>query len=294
VSGVGTITIKGAVTGAVLATKTVTFYGAVAKITATADKAQIGVRNTDTLVVSAIAYDAANVQIPSFDMYVTSSDTAVISTGTCGATSAKTICTFTGVKAGTASITLKDAATAAASTVTSNAVSIRVAGGASALASVKVEFDKTTYQPGEVASIKVTPLDAAGLVLADDTYTVFSSTGLVTDYAFLTSPASNTITLAGAHNGGVDGTGTVNGVATYKVYMPLAEGKITVKYTTASTGYTPTTAAGVAGSITATVTSSGSAALAAVNALATTVASLRTLIVTLTNLVLKIQKKVKA
>jgi hypothetical protein len=48
--------------------------------------------------------------------------------------------------------------------------------------------------------------------------------------------------------------------------------------------------------ITATVnvTDSGSAALAAVTALASTVASLRTLIVTLTNLVLKIQKKVKA
>ena len=36
------------------------------------------------------------------------------------------------------------------------------------------------------------------------------------------------------------------------------------------------------------------AALAAVNALAVTVASLKTLITTLTNLVLKIQKKVKA
>jgi hypothetical protein len=45
---------------------------------------------------------------------------------------------------------------------------------------------------------------------------------------------------------------------------------------------------------TATVTDSGAAALAAVNALATTVASLKTLITTLTNLVLKIQKKVKA
>jgi hypothetical protein len=44
----------------------------------------------------------------------------------------------------------------------------------------------------------------------------------------------------------------------------------------------------------ASVTDSGAAALAAVNALATTVASLKTLITTLTNLVLKIQKKVKA
>jgi hypothetical protein len=47
-------------------------------------------------------------------------------------------------------------------------------------------------------------------------------------------------------------------------------------------------------SATAAITDNGAAALAAVTALATTVASLRTLITTLTNLVLKIQKKVKA
>ena len=44
----------------------------------------------------------------------------------------------------------------------------------------------------------------------------------------------------------------------------------------------------------ATITDNAAAALAAVTALATTVASLKTLITTLTNLVLKIQKKVKA
>jgi hypothetical protein len=51
---------------------------------------------------------------------------------------------------------------------------------------------------------------------------------------------------------------------------------------------------GTAISATAVVNDSGAAALAAVTALATTVASLKTLITTLTNLVLKIQKKVKA
>jgi len=50
----------------------------------------------------------------------------------------------------------------------------------------------------------------------------------------------------------------------------------------------------VAVTATANVTDNAAAALAAVNALATTVASLRTLITTLTNLVLKIQKKVRA
>jgi hypothetical protein len=83
----------------------------------------------------------------------------------------------------------------------------------------------------------------------------------------------------------------VAGAKTYVVYMPVNGG--TVKVT--ATGGTSLPVSGqVAVSATATVTDSGAAALAAVNALATTVASLRTLITTLTNLVLKIQKKVKA
>jgi hypothetical protein len=62
-----------------------------------------------------------------------------------------------------------------------------------------------------------------------------------------------------------------------------------------ATGGTSLPVAGqVAVSASATVTNDAAAALAAVTALATTVASLRTLITTLTNLVLKIQKKVKA
>jgi hypothetical protein len=77
----------------------------------------------------------------------------------------------------------------------------------------------------------------------------------------------------------------------YKVFMPASGGSVKIS----ATGGSALPAAGqVAVSATATVTDSGAAALAAVNALATTVASLRTLITTLTNLVLKIQKKVKA
>jgi ABC-type spermidine/putrescine transport system permease subunit I len=77
----------------------------------------------------------------------------------------------------------------------------------------------------------------------------------------------------------------------YTVYMPTSGATIIAK----ATGGTGVALAGrVAVSATATVTDSGAAALAAVTALATTVASLKTLITTLTNLVLKIQKKVKA
>jgi len=77
----------------------------------------------------------------------------------------------------------------------------------------------------------------------------------------------------------------------YTVYMPSAGGTVTLS-ATGGTGLP--VSARVAVTASATVTDSGAAALAAVNALATTVASLRTLITTLTNLVLKIQKKVKA
>jgi hypothetical protein len=73
--------------------------------------------------------------------------------------------------------------------------------------------------------------------------------------------------------------------------MPVSGGLVSLS----ATGGTALPAANqVALTATATVTDSGAAALAAVTALATTVASLRTLIVTLTNLVLKIQKKVRA
>jgi hypothetical protein len=83
------------------------------------------------------------------------------------------------------------------------------------------------------------------------------------------------------------------------VFLPFAAGSVTATWTL--TGTAGTASGALAKELTATkiapaitITDSGAAALAAVNALATTVASLRTLIVTLTNLVLKIQKKVKA
>jgi hypothetical protein len=85
--------------------------------------------------------------------------------------------------------------------------------------------------------------------------------------------------------------GRVTPALVYTVYMPASGGTMTIS----ATGGTSLPAAGqVKGTATATVTDNAAAALAAVTALATTVASLRTLITTLTNLVLKIQKKVKA
>jgi hypothetical protein len=84
---------------------------------------------------------------------------------------------------------------------------------------------------------------------------------------------------------------TLDPIGQVTFFMPLAGGTVTVT----GKGGTSLPASGqVTVTATATVTDSGAAALAAVTALATTVASLKTLITTLTNLVLKIQKKVKA
>jgi hypothetical protein len=86
-------------------------------------------------------------------------------------------------------------------------------------------------------------------------------------------------------------SGAKAGAAVYTVFMPASGGTVTI---TATGGSSLSLAAQVAVTASATVTDSGAAALAAVTALATQVASLRTLITTLTNLVLKIQKKVRA
>jgi len=75
-------------------------------------------------------------------------------------------------------------------------------------------------------------------------------------------------------------------------YAPTQGGSLTFTAKGASTFSVASQTTGA--SVTIAVTDNGAAALAAVTALATTVASLKTLITTLTNLVLKIQKKVKA
>jgi hypothetical protein len=77
----------------------------------------------------------------------------------------------------------------------------------------------------------------------------------------------------------------------YYQYMPTTGGSLILTY---KGGTSVPAAAQVTGTTTVTITDNAAAALAAVTALATTVASLKTLITTLTNLVLKIQKKVKA
>jgi len=184
-----------------------------------------------------------------------------------------------------------DASTVALATATSNEVS--VTSKVAIPATVKISFNKANYAPGEVGLIIITPLDAAGAALPATTVTsalasggISSDVGLNYAGASIASSLADTTATTVAYNG----TTTVAGAETI-VFTAPAGGKITL---TAKGGSGLPLAGQVAITASATVTDNAAAALAAVTALATTVASLKTLITTLTNLVLKIQKKVKA
>jgi hypothetical protein len=250
-------------------------------------------------VILGTASDAEGVlSASSTAVYAYSSDTAVVSNfGTACAYNADyegQVCALTGVKAGTAKITLRNKSTVALSTVTSTDV-IEVTVSTSTPASIKLAFDKATYAPGEKAYILISVLDSAGKSVPTQTAQNFlSSTGITSNVAFGNGSTADTTlddaSIAVAQRN-VSAPLSTEPIMAYTVFMPASGGTVTISATGGS-------ALPVAGQVkvtaSATVTDSGAAALAAVNALATTVASLRTLITTLTNLVLKIQKKVKA
>ena len=292
-AGDGTITITGSVSGVTIATKTVKFssdtytkFGA-STIAAT-DSSVIAVSGTTK--VSALAQDAQSYLVTGLtggtDLYAFSSDTSVATVGTpsYGSATVGYSTIVTGVKAGTADIVFGNASTLAASTIKSAPVTVRVGSGTSA--DVKLTTDKTSYAPGEKITLTVTILDStAKPVVGKASYTgIFTSTGLVANMAL----GSNSDTLPTADIANYSNT---TNTKTYTLYAPVNGGTLTISGT-GGTGLA--TANQVAKSVSVTITDNASAALAAVTALATTVASLKTLIVTLTNLVLKIQKKVKA
>jgi hypothetical protein len=303
-AGVATISVK--TTSVTFTNKTVTFYAKAAKtITATVATPLLAV-SANAGAVRATAVDANGVNWTGRAYIVASSAADALIAGSttpvaCSvyvATDGYHKCDVTAKAVGTAKFKIIDASTVALATATSNEVTVTVTAGT--LASVKVEFSKATYAPNERAIIYVTPLDAAGKAMQAGSYTnLFSATGISVNGALSyagTSTTADSLTAAGSVTTAAQTSATTGaraGSMQYVVYMPAAGGTVTL---TATGGTALAESLRTAGGITAsaTVTDSGAAALAAVNALATTVASLRTLITTLTNLVLKIQKKVKA
>ena len=289
-AGTATVTVKS--TSVTFATKSVNFYSAVpTTITLTPLFTTVGVTTTSAFL--ATAKDANGVvwggSLAVYsDTLATISDTGTACSAALVATKGYHVCTVTGLVGGKAKVTVRNSTLA----VVSSALELTVTNNP--VATVKLSWDKPSYAPGEKAYLFVDALDSAGKPVAGALLSnLFASGGISLSAAAgngsdtLTSTAVYTTTsMANA----VLGTATdPRGI--YTVYMPTSGA--TVK--ASATGGTGVALAGqVAVSATASVTDSGAAALAAVTALATTVASLKTLITTLTNLVLKIQKKVKA
>ena len=213
-AGVGTITLT-TLTGTVLATEQVTFYGDIATIVATPVKSVIAV-GANTTTVKAVAKDASGVTVGAGTLYAYSSDIATVSDSATAATIVDGVATFTitGVKAGGVALTIKSG------TIASAPVSTRVEAAA---ATVKISFDKNTYLPGEAATITVQVVDAAGLPVSGKTHAnAFATGGITSTYAF--GSGSDVLTATSI-------TTDTSTAKTYKVFMPLTENTVTISAT---------------------------------------------------------------
>jgi hypothetical protein len=296
-AGVSTITFKTTKT-ALTWTRTVNFYSAKAASITAANMAPLLKVGSNTYAVAVTAKDALGAAwTGTARIYASSAADALIAgsetPSDCNAYDADTgliVCSITAKLVGTAKFKVIDAATVATANATSNEVTVTVK--STTASGVKIAFNKATYAPGEKALVTVSPVDAAGANLPEASVTNLLAAGGIKSSLQLGSGSASmesvTVTTSSYSSAA---SNLVAGAMTYVVYMPVVGG--TVKLT--ATGGSGLPIAGqVEVSATATVTDNAAAALAAVTALATTVASLRTLITTLTNLVLKIQKKVKA
>ena len=301
-SGNSSITVSSSVAGWSV-TKAASYYLAAAKtLTATVAHPNLKV-GTNSGAVRVSGVDATGsawmgtayiVASAAADALVGGSATTPVQCGAYSTTLGYASCDISTLTTGTAKFKVIDASTVALATATSNEVTVTVTNATPA--TVKLSFDKATYAPNERARIYVTPLDADGKEMQSVTADLLASGGITVNgaisYTGSTTTADSLTAKSITTSASTSSTsGAKAGSMVYTVYMPSAGGTVSLS----ATGGTGLPVAGrVAVTASATVTDSGAAALAAVNALATTVASLRTLITTLTNLVRKIQKKVKA
>jgi len=297
----GTATINVSTPSVTFSAKTVSFYAtAVSSITATQRLNTLNVGSTgNSSAISAVVKDSAG-NTSNGTVYAYSSNLSVVSdSGTACAfdeTNGRQQCTLTGVAAGTATITLKSTSVGSiASTVVSSAA-ISVTVNNLPIAKVTLATDKTSYAPGEKGYILVGAVDANGKSVGSGTKTALLATGGVSSSAQL---GSSTDTLTGVDPALASSEApsfvSTTPVKVYTFYAPTQGGEVTL---TATGGAGAGVGAAVAVTTKFTVTDNAATALAAVTALASQVSAFITKInaqiTTLTDLVMKIQKKVKA
>ena len=322
-SGVGTITISSGST--VIGTKTVTFYGSVASLSVTAmaksvvDTAQdAGATDTDAFVGVVSAKDAAGVTVPvaaaDFTVSSTTEKTAQAVTNA-AAVEGVTAATYNGVAITATSVVLAVDPTATMTgaktltlthTATTVATTFSFTVALAAATTVAVTNDQASPVPGQKITYTVTAKDAGGNAIPDGSAVAVAVTTSLSQSAALPT------TLAFA-----------NGVGTFSLFAPVTPGAQTVTVTmntiagsTTSDVADPTAAAvdaaaeatdaanaatdaaNAAAEAADAATAAAQDAADAVAALSVSVAAmidaLKKQITALTNLVIKIQKKVKA
>jgi len=210
-TGASTVTIT---VGTTVITKTFTFYGSTStydRAATDAPKAHIGIGDTD--VMNIVGKDSTgNLTAGAGTIYAISSDATVASVSV-----TNQAVTVTGVKSGTATITVCDTALCLSAV---KKITIPVAVAKTTAKSVALSFDKAEYTPGEKMTITVTALDSNGAGVADGSRDLFSSAGI-------TSNAS----LTGASWTAAAAVTVKAGVKTYTVYAPLVPGTVTVMAT---------------------------------------------------------------
>jgi len=217
-SGVATVTITSAA-GKILATETLTFHGDAATITAktaaltTGTVAKVG---SNTGLISFTVADAAGTAITTGSYYLVSAAAATISDAysTCTAWNSTDgfVCNVAGVAKGTTTVYVTNRASATATSPTTEVksapVSVRV--GTTTPAAVKVTLDKSSYAPGEKATLTVALTDADGNAVPSGDYTsIFATGGIASSYALDTR--SDTTTALGL-------LASIDGVKTYTLH----------------------------------------------------------------------------
>jgi predicted transglutaminase-like cysteine proteinase len=311
-------------------TKTMTFYAKAAKtLTATVATPVLGLgANASAVSVAAVDANGTNWTGTAYIVASAAADALVGGSATtpvqCAAWNADDgiLCPITTIAVGTAKFKVIDASTVAAATATSNEVTVTVSNAAPA--TVKLSFDKATYAPFEKATITLTPLDKDGKAVAAQTAAALVTTaGITSTYAF--SAGSDTLTAAGGIT-----TSALTGVKKYTVYMPGTgdvkitatggtalpiSGQVEVSATASVVNSSVDAATDAANEATDAANAATDAALAAADAadaataaaqdaadavaalsasVSKMIASLKAQITSLTNLVIKIQKKVRA
>jgi hypothetical protein len=325
----GTSSVAISVNGTAVGTATVTFTGAVATVTATLVKPVIAAGSTATAgVITLVAKDANGNGVSGSTFYAVSSGSSIVSTSvTTGSAGAASI-SLVGKVAGTNTVTIQNVAAGSTATISAGStLSVRV--GSNVESSVTMTLDKATYAPGDQATITVTIKDAAGNAVVDGTYAAFAadvtstramsagtlptasiavgSTVGVKTYLVNVPNSEGAFTISALPGAGMLGAGSAVAISATATVVPSAASTATTEaaQTAADAAAEATDAANAATDAANAAAEAADAATAAAQDAADAVAALSAQVATLisglkaqltalTNLVIKIQKKVKA